>query len=337
MSRATLKTIAKYTGLSVTTVSRAIKDGDDVKAPTKAIVKAAAKKLGYRPNPSGVGLRTGINYNLCAVLPVTKPGDIVGDIGSLGLIEGFASALKESPYQLTILPMRPDEDPLELVKYAVENSLCGGMILNMTKTQDERVRYLHDNEIPFVTFGRTEMSIDHPYVDIDNTDVIYKATSNLISKKRKNIRLICASDEYTFVWHKYYGARRAAMEYGIDFDWENNVIFESMDLNYRDLGKELALSDDNIDGIICSSEINACGVIAGIQDAGKVVGKDIDVLLIETGDFPSYFSPPISGYRQDFHEIGKKLINVLTQKIQGVPVQELQFIEHCTFHDRELP
>ena len=40
----TLKTIAEYTGLSVTTVSRALKDGDDVKQPTIDLVKAAAKK-----------------------------------------------------------------------------------------------------------------------------------------------------------------------------------------------------------------------------------------------------------------------------------------------------
>ncbi|TKF54670.1 LacI family DNA-binding transcriptional regulator [Vibrio sp. F13] len=334
MSRATLKTIAQYTGLSVTTVSRALKDGDDVKLPTREKVKAAAKKLGYRPNPSGVGLRTGINYNICAILPVTKPGDMVGDIGALGLIEGFASALRSSPYQLTVLPVRPDEDPMDQVRHAVENNLCGGVILNMTKTKDERVSYLHDNEIPFVTFGQTEMSIEHAFVDIDNTDTIYRAASHLIEKKRKNIRLLTISDEYTFVWHKYYGARRAARENGLEFDLDKNVIFESDNVNYRELGQELSLSEDNIDGIICSSEINASGIIAGIQDAGKVVGEDIDVLLIETCDFPSYFTPPISGYRQDFHEIGRELIDFLIKRIQGVSVKKLQSIKKCTFHER---
>ncbi|MGL6259283.1 LacI family DNA-binding transcriptional regulator [Vibrio sp. WXL210] len=334
MSRATLKTIAEYTGLSVTTVSRALKDGDDVKAPTKEIVKAAAKKLGYRPNPSGVGLRTGINYNICAVIPVTKPGDIVGDIGALALVEGFESAIKNTPYQLTVLPVRPDENPLDQVKYAVENNLCGGMILNMTKTQDERISFLHDNEVPFVTFGQTEMSIEHAFVDVDNRETIYNAASHLIGKKRTNLRLLCGSEEYTYVWHKYYGARRAAMEHGLDFDLKKNVIFESDTVNYRQLGKELAMSDEGIDGVICSSEINACGIIAGIQDAGKKVGEDIDVVLIETCDFPSYFSPPISGYRQDFHEIGRKLIDALIKRIQGTPARELQIIEKTTFYDR---
>ena len=50
MAHVNLKMLAEYTGLSVTTVSRALKDGDDVKQPTKDKVKAAAKKLGYVPN-----------------------------------------------------------------------------------------------------------------------------------------------------------------------------------------------------------------------------------------------------------------------------------------------
>lgn len=53
----TLKTIAEYTGLSVTTVSRALKDGDDVKQPTIDKVKAAAKKIRLCTKSSGAELK----------------------------------------------------------------------------------------------------------------------------------------------------------------------------------------------------------------------------------------------------------------------------------------
>ena len=127
----TLKTIAEYTGLSVTTVSRALKDGDDVKQPTIDKVKAAAKKLGYAPNLQGLSLKTGINYNLVAVLPMLKSGDIVGDVGSLPLISGLTSGLVGTPYNLSVVPMLPGQDPLEPVKYAVERRLAGGIIINV--------------------------------------------------------------------------------------------------------------------------------------------------------------------------------------------------------------
>jgi len=334
MAKATLKTIAEYTGLSVTTVSRALKDGDDVKQPTKEIVKAAAKKLGYRPNPSGVGLRTGINYNICAILPVTKPGDIVGDVGTLALIEGLTAALKGTPFHLTVLPVSPGEDPMEPVRYAYENNLCGGMIFNLTATQDDRVAYLHDNEIPFVTFGQTEMSIEHAFVDVDNHDMGYRAATELFSQGCKNIRMLSSSFDYTYCWHKYYGARRAARESGVDFEIERNIIFDTDVKDYRQFGKQMMLADDAPDGLICGSEISALGLIAGIQDAHKVVGKDIKVVTVETCDLPSFFRPPVSGYRQNFHKIGRMLIQHLLRRMEGEPIKNLQSLEKTVYYPR---
>lgn len=334
MAKATLKTIAEYTGLSVTTVSRALKDGDDVKQPTKDKVKAAADKLGYRPNLSGVGLRTGINYNICAILPVTKPGDIVGDVGTLALISGLTAGLEGTPFHLTMLPLEPGQDPLEPVKYAVENSLAGGIIFNLTETKDERVTYLNDQNVPFVTFGQTEMSVDHAFVDIDNYDIGYRAASYLYEKGRKNINLVSSSQIYTYAWHKYYGVKRASMEFGADFDKERDIVYDTDVENYREYAKSLMESDNAPDGIVCGSEISACGMIAGIQDAGKQIGKDVDIIAVETCDLPSFFLPPITGLRQDMHSIGKKLSEYIVKSVKGTDVSKLQYIEKTKLYDR---
>ncbi|MDB1125333.1 LacI family DNA-binding transcriptional regulator [Vibrio algarum] len=336
MAKATLKTLAEYTGLSVTTVSRALKNGDDVKQPTKDKVKAAADKLGYRPNLSGLGLRTGINYNICAILPVTKPGDMVGDVGILGLIEGLTAGLENTPYNLTVLPLVPGQDPLEPVKYAVENNLAGGVIFNLTQTKDERVTYLNENNIPFVSFGQTEMSLEHPYVDIDNYDIGYRAANYLYERKRKDIRLISSSRIYTYSWHKYYGVKRASMENGGCFEKDKDIIFDTDVVNYREYAKELMAGSNAPDGIICGSEISACGIVAGVQDAGKVIGRDVDIITIETCDLPSFFVPPIPGFRQDLHSIGRKLSKFIVMNIErdGLDPSETQYIEKTTLYNR---
>ncbi|WP_105901682.1 LacI family transcriptional regulator [Vibrio gangliei] len=335
MPKATLKTLAEYTGLSVTTVSRALKDGDDVKQPTKDKVKAAAKKLGYKPNLSGLGLRTGINYNICAILPMMKAGDSVGDVGTLSLIGGLTAGLEGTPYHLTVLPLEPGQDPLEPVKYAVENNLAGGIIFNLTKTQDERVSYLHEQNIPFVTFGQTEMSINHAFVDVDNYDIGYRAAMQLFTQGRRKMRLLSSSYVYTYSWHKYYGVKRASMECGFDFDKDRDIIFDTDVGNYREYAKELMLSDNAPDGIICGSEISACGIIAGVQDAGKVIGKDIDIIAVETCDLPIFFTPPISGLRQNFHSVGSRLSDYLVKLVEGKAEPEaLQHVEKTIFYPR---
>ncbi|HSK39014.1 MAG TPA: LacI family DNA-binding transcriptional regulator, partial [Arenibaculum sp.] len=66
--RPTLKTIAELTGLAVTTVSRALKDGPDLNAETKARVRAVAAEIGYRPDRAGVRLRTGRTYVVGLIL-----------------------------------------------------------------------------------------------------------------------------------------------------------------------------------------------------------------------------------------------------------------------------
>jgi len=334
MAKATLKTIAEYTGLSVTTVSRALKDGDDVKQPTKDKVKAAADKLGYRPNLSGVGLRTGINYNICAILPVTKPGDIVGDVGTLALISGLTAGLEGTLFHLTVLPLEPDQDPLEPVKYAVENSLAGGIIFNLTETKDERVTYLTEQNIPFVTFGQTEMSVDHAFVDIDNYDIGYRAASYLYEKGCQNIKVVSSSQVYTYAWHKYYGVKRASMEFGIDFDKDRDIIYDTDVINYREYAKQLMESENAPDGIVCGSEISACGMIAGVQDAGKQIGKDVDIIAVETCDLPSFFLPPIAGLRQDMHSVGTKLSEFIVKSVEGADASKLQHIEKTTLYTR---
>jgi LacI family transcriptional regulator len=334
MSKATLKTIAQYTGLSVTTVSRALKDGDDVKQPTKDIVKAAAEKLGYRPNLSGIGLRTGKNYNVCAILPVQRPGDLVGDIGTLALIEGFTAALEGTPYHLTVLPLQPDVDPLVPIKYAVENNLAGGIIFNLTQPNDARVRYLAEEEFPFVTFGQTEMSIDHAFFDIDNYDYAYRAACYLYAKGCRNLRMINSTLDYTYSWHKYFGARRAAMEFGLPFEQDSHVIFDNGVADYRQLGRELGEMTQGPDGFICSSEVSALGLSAGLQDAGKVVGKDVFIVTVETCDLPSYFTPPISGFRQNFNAAGRQLIDYLLRLMDGESPHYLKVVHKMEFFER---
>lgn len=331
----TLKTIAEYTGLSVTTVSRALKDGDDVKQPTIDKVKAAAKKLGYAPNLQGLSLKTGINYNLVVMLPVINDKDIINDVGYLPLISGLTSGLVGTPYTLSIVPILPDQDPLDPVKYTVESRLAGGIILKDTKTRDERVTYLNEQKIPFITFGQTEMSIEHAYADIDYYDIGYKAASYLFNKGCKRILIVTSSSEYTFSCHKYYGVKRASMEFGIDFDKDRDVIYDNLIQNsYRKFFSDIMSKKDHPDGIFCNSEIVSLACLAGISDSGLTVNKDVFVINEETCDMPAFFQPPVSGLRQNLNLIGSVLTKYLIKIIEGEDPKKLQFLEKATLIQR---
>lgn len=331
--RTTLKTLSQHLGLSVTTVSRALKNGSEVRPGTIARVQEAAKAMGYRPNASGLSLKTGKTHTIAMLMPVIKPGEVLGDVGAMSLIEGLTAGLSDTPYHLTLLPCRDDQDLLSSVRYVVENGLADGLILNETRYDDVRVKYLSTMGMPFVTFGRTELSIEHPYYDTDNTDFAFRAVQYLLEKGRKRPLLITPSKELLFSWHRQVGFKRALLEAGLTFS-EEQVVYEGKALDYRQLAHSFARTDYSPDGIICGSEVAAMGILAGLQDVGLTPGKECDLVSMETSSLPDYFGHPVSGFRQDLHRIGRELSQLLLAHLEDQPVQSLQKVETATFIDR---
>lgn len=320
----TLKTIAQKTGLSVTTVSRALKNGDNVKEPTKAIVKAAAKELGYAPNLQGLGLRTGINYNIAVILPLCKKSEIDKNLGNLNLLTGIISELEGTPYHVTVLPLLTAEDPLEKIIYAVESGIVGCVIFTHTLLRDPRVSFLTERNFPFVSFGQTEMGISHPYVDIDQYDLGYKGGKYLFENGCKNIRLFGPGLNFTGACHCYYGVRRAAMEYGVKFD--DSMILPNADITLT-RRKELAeiLKKENPDGLFNGCDLGALVSLASIYDSGLETGKDIKVITAETSHIPTLFSTKITGLQMNYYAAGQKLAQFSIKRIEGAPVKEIQY------------
>jgi LacI family transcriptional regulator len=124
------------------------------------------------------------------------------------------------------------------------------------------------------------------------------------------------------------------MEHGIQFSKDRDIIFDTNVGNYREYARKMMESDDAPDGVICGSEISACGMIAGIQDAGKKIGEDVQVIAVETCDLPSFFTPPVPGLRQDFHSVGKMLSRYIVQCVEGADPKELQYVEKTTLYPR---
>lgn len=110
-ARPNLRQIANSLGLSVTTVSRALKEGPEVHPRTRARVQKAAAKAGYAPNIHGLALRTGRTRTIAAILPLETRA-YVADLAKVPLIEGMTLAASENGYALSIFSTGPEEDQL---------------------------------------------------------------------------------------------------------------------------------------------------------------------------------------------------------------------------------
>lgn len=320
--RPTLKTLAQHLGISITTASRALKDGPEVNAETIRRVKAAALELGYRQGRSGVQLRTGRTLAVTALIG-DRGGHHLGDTWPSSLVQGMLPILSAADYTLIEMPRGPGRAPLSLVQRVVEDGLVDGVVLDQTSPDDERVRYLQDNKFPFVTFGRTELPHAHAYLDVENEGAAHLATMHLARRNHRRIAFLEEAPIYTYSRDRYEGYRRGLVEAGLPFDAglvrQGPVSAEAA----RTFAEAMMRRSDAPTAFVSPSEIATLGLLTGLRDAGV----DLSAIEIASRDgtyLTRFLWPsPISFY-VSMIDIGRRLAELLLQRIDGGTPESLQ-------------
>ena len=319
--RPTLKTIAYMTGLGVTTVSRALKNGPEIGEDTKERVRQIAKQVGYRPNRAGVRLRTGKTNVISLILNTEE--------GSMGLVSeivyGITEVLSETPYHLVITPYSLS-DPMEPVRYVVETRSADGIIISRTEARDPRVAYLIEHNMPFATHGRTDMGAVHAWHDYDNEAYAYEAVKLLAERGRKRIALSGPPPHLLYARHTARGFERAMRELKLEVFPISALNLDAPAEEIRRSGFDIGQLSDRPDGIVCSSVISALGLAGGFEDAGLKIGKDIDIVTKQSSSFIGWFKPEILTIREDFRIAGRDLARSVLALIDGADPSTLQHL-----------
>lgn len=311
-NRPTLKTIALETGLAVATVSRALKDAPDIGAATKARVREAATRLGYRPNRAGVRLRTG-KTNVIALVLSTE-ADVMNHTSRL--ISSLAQGLRGTSYHLVMMPFFPDEDPLAPVRYLVETGSADGVILNQTTADDPRVHYLHQHNVPFATHGRTETGIEHAYFDFDNTAFSSIGVRALAARGRKRLLLIAPPSAHCYSVHMKSGFMAEATRLGLEAEVIADVTSDSGAGPIEAAMTRRMTQHPAPDGIICGSTTAAMAAVMGAEIAGLRIGAQFDVVSKEAIPFLHRFRPEMIVLHEDVDRAGAHLARAIIAAIE---------------------
>lgn len=334
--RVTMKELAAHLGVSTTTVSRGLKGAADIGPETIAMVRQAAREVGYTPDVRGVKLRTGQTFTIC-YLKAILPQQDVPDAAIAAQFDAIASCLKDTPYQLQIVPWNPaEDDAVEILARIVGARLADGVLLDLTQPQDERVRYLLEHDFPFVSFGRTELFTEHPYVDANSEKAAYDAAAWLLARGHRRIALLGAQLPFTFNLQRRRGYERALAEAGIAVD-PFLVRAEGVSARMaRSVAAGMLAAPDAPTGFVCVNESSALGTMAAIRDAGRCIGHGVgrgcDVVARVSTALNDYLDPPIATCHLDIQEVARHLSGFLLRRIAGEPAQALQRVFDCVFH-----
>lgn len=326
MPNTTLKSIAKASGYSITTVSRALAGYNDVNEKTRAHIIKIAEELGYQPNLVARQLRSQRTHTIGMIIPanVQDPED---DFFSM-LIKGVVSAAAEHHYDLLISAQLPDTNEMDSYHQIVGGNRVDGVILARTHQHDERIEYLKRIKHPFVVSGRLapHQVSDFPYIDIDSEVGLRMMVAHMIERGHREIGLILPPPDIAYTPYRLSGYRHGLEAAGLAFR-EHYVMHGDL---HRESGYRTAASlleqQPQLTAIIACNDLMAIGAMAAAQERDRVVGQDIAIGGFD--DIPSalHTIPPLTTIRQPIYMIGQRLVEMLIQIIEGKIPAESQIL-----------
>ena len=321
---ATLKDIAERVGKSVTTVSRALNDFDDVSLETKALVLEVAEELEYRPNTLAQRLQKRRSDTLGFIIPTYGPR--LSDPFFSEFIAGIGNKAALLSYDILVSTHAPDDDEVEVYRRMVEGGRVDGFVICRTRRNDSRIQYLLDQDVPFTAFGRVDGDNVFHFVDVDGTHGIRLATDHLVSLGHRTIACIAPNSDLTFSKWRVEGLRDGLASHG--FSLSDDLLREG-NLTQRggyEQASDLLDLPNAPSAIVACNDLMAFGAISAAQERDLKIGKDIAITGFDDIPMSAYSHPPLTTVHQPVYQIGAMVCEMLIKLIRGDLIEEAQIL-----------
>lgn len=321
---ATLKEIARRTGKSITTVSRALAEYDDVSAETRALVRRVAGELGYTPNLLAQRLQKRHSETIGLILPTFGPR--FADPFFSEFIAGVGNMAAEHGYDLLVSTQAPGDHELQVYRQKVQSRQVDGFVVVRTRRQDTRIQLLSDAGFPFVAFGRTENELDFPYVDVDGTQGMRLVAEHLIRLGHRRIACLAPPAGLLFAEHRLAGLRQAMAAHGLELAEEHILLGDLTQKSGFEAATRLLDIRQRPTAIAACNDLMALGAMSAVQARGLAVGRDIAVTGFDDIPMAEHSHPPLTTVHQPIYRIGKTVCAMLIELLQGRELSPRQVV-----------
>jgi LacI family transcriptional regulator len=311
MTNTTLKLLAQQLQLSISTVSRALKDHPDISASTKAKVNALAQSLDYEPNAYAIQLRTQNSKILGVIVPA---------ISNL-FYDSFIAAVEEESrnngYALMILQSSHNpENELDNLKIFRQNRVSGVFACLSSSAENLEVyKKMNDRDIPVVFFDIVPKDNHFTKVRMADERCAIIAAEKIIERGAKRV-LAIFGDPALSISQKRKQAFQQFME---KYAAKTHCTY----INTHSSAEAEAAFDKHFnksqkfDTVFAMTDEILIGVMKSIQAHNIKVPKEIGVISISNGFIPSLYHPVISYVETSGYELGKLAFVQMLANIKG--------------------
>ncbi|KIO47071.1 MULTISPECIES: LacI family DNA-binding transcriptional regulator [Porphyromonadaceae] len=308
----TIKDLAEQLNISVSTVSRALKDNHEISEKTRKAVQDLAKKVGYKPNPIAVALKTHKSYTIGVIVP-----QIVSTF--------FATVVKTieevaDKYGYNVLVSSSNESFEKEMKSIdiLLGTRADGIILSLaheTRTFDH-IKNIQEAGIPVVLFDRTTDKFEISRVVTDGLTAAFQAVQHLVEVGAKKIFILTGPKQITIGGNRMKGYLKAMESNHLEVKPHYVCYCEDYTVQAgKKAVQQIIAAKDIPEAIFGINDDLIIGAIEALKEAGLRIPEDVALVGFSNTKRSRYMSPTVSSINQFPEKIGKIAAELLFEQI----------------------
>lgn len=311
--RTSLKDIAQELGVSIATVSRALRDSPEIGQAMQEKVKALARKMNYRPNPFAQSLRKEAPRLIGVVVP-----NLVSHFYA-AVLDGIEDEARKAGYSVISANSHEDSEK-EVSAIDTFNAMhVEGIIACLAQNTRD---YSHFEEIgrigiPMVFFARTCLSDKFSTVTANGDIAAQQATQHLIDTGSRRIAFVAGPNHLDMVIRRKHGYLEALRENRIPIEREL-VVCGKIDYDWAlEATKNLLRMENRPDAVLAFNDIITFAAFTAIKEEGLRIPEDVALMGFTDDVHAGYVTPKLSVIEDQSHEMGLEACRLLLKSING--------------------
>ena len=322
MKKVGIRDIAAEAGVSIATVSHALRNPGRVSDATRQKVLVAADKVGYTRNRLAASLRTARSGNIVVIIP-----DVAGSFNS-GIIRAIEKVAHSRGYSVLLGDTQGSEEREREFAAMTRSHQADGIVLLSHRFPFDQVgstAALRDLP-PIVNGCESTGQQGVPVVGIDDVQAAMDATLHLLGLGHRDIAVITGNMNTTSCRDRHAGFERAMQSAGLKVD-PRRVVHSDYTLQGGERGaQELLQRKVRPTAVFCFSDEIAFGCMYALRQSGFKVPTDVSVIGIDDIPFARYFDPALTTIAQPTDAIGATCASLLFELIEERAPQRARYI-----------
>lgn len=306
----TIIDVAKAIGISVSTVSRALKDHPDISEKTKLAVKKIAAEMEYQPNVIAQSLSSRETHTLGVVIP-----DIENPFFA-SVLSGIQQVASSSGYKVMICQSNEShKTEVENVQALIANWVDGLLICHSKETTSfEHIKLQLKKGIPIVHFDRVCPEVDTPKVLVDDINGATAITSHLITQGCHRIGVIAGPRHLIITKRRLLGYQKALE--ALQLPYVQSLIAHT-DFTKKSIHNalHLMLEDKRPDAIFCISDSSAIHTMMYLKNLGIKIPEDIAIAGLGNEYLGEIIEPPLTSYDLRSVKVGETAASLFFERL----------------------